>query len=216
MGIDNIKLPEWLTKLVASMGGLGLFAVAFLDASVLSFPVINDLLVIHLSFRNPPAMPYYVAMATLGSLAGSILLYYLARKGGRAYFRKHSGGRGKRIRQWLDRNAFLAVAIPSILPPPMPFKAFVIAAGVFQIRRRIFVSALLVGRGLRYAAEGFLAVRYGSDAVRFIGDHKLLFTAMMGALVLASYLVSRMILGKGGHGVEMPENGDGEDPAKQN
>lgn len=197
MGLDKIKLPEWLTSLVASMGGLGLFVVAFLDSSVLSFPIINDLLVIHLSIRNPVAMPYYVLMATLGSLAGSILLYYLAKKGGEAYFRKHAGGRGARIRGWLDRNSFLAVAIPSILPPPMPFKAFIVAAGVFQVRMRVFVAALVAGRGFRYAAEGFLAVRYGEEAVRYISENRLLFAAVMGLFILASYLVSRLIMGKG-------------------
>jgi len=196
MRFDQIKLPEWLTSLVASLGGVGLFAVAFLDSSILSFPIINDLLVIHLSIRNPVAMPYYAAMATLGSLAGSIVLYYLAKKGGEAYFRKHTGGRGERIRQWLDRNAFLAVAIPSVLPPPMPFKAFVVAAGVFQIRKRVFVSALVAGRGFRYFAEGFLAVRYGESAVRHLSENKLLFTAFIGGLLLASYLVTHFILGR--------------------
>ena len=195
VGLDKIKLPEWLTSLVASLGGVGLFTVAFLDSSILSFPIINDLLVIHLSIRNPVAMPYYVLMATLGSLAGSIVLYYLAKKGGEAYFRKHAGGRGERIRQWMDRNSFLAVAIPSVLPPPMPFKAFIVAAGVFQIRRRIFISALAAGRGFRYFAEGFLAVRYGNDAVRYISEHKLLCAAVMAGFIVASYLVSRMIMG---------------------
>jgi membrane protein YqaA with SNARE-associated domain len=195
VGLDKIKLPEWLTSLVASLGGVGLFTVAFLDSSVLSFPIINDLLVIHLSIRNPVAMPYYVLMATLGSLAGSIVLYFLAKKGGEAYFRRHAGGRGERIRQWLDRNSFLAVAIPSILPPPMPFKAFIVAAGVFQVRMGVFVAALVAGRGFRYFAEGFLAVRYGEDAARYISEHKLLFAAVMGAFIAASYLVSRLIMG---------------------
>lgn len=197
MGLDKIKLPEWLMQLVAPLGGVGIFAVAFLDSSILSFPIINDLLVIHLSYRNPSAMVYYASMATLGSLGGSIVLYWLARKGGEAMFRRRAGRRAERIRRWLDRNSFLAVAIPSILPPPMPFKAFVIAAGVFQIRQRVFVAALVVGRGCRYFAEGILAVRYGADAVRFVGENKLLFTAIMFAFILASYFVSRMLLGKG-------------------
>ena len=200
MGLDKIKLPVWLTNLVGSLGPLGIFTVAFLDSSILSFPVINDLLVIHLSIRNPQLMPVYALMAVLGSLAGSILLYFLAKKGGEAYFQKHAGGRGERIRQWLDRNSFLAVAIPSILPPPMPFKAFVIAAGVFQIRKRVFVAALCVGRGVRYFAEGILAVKYGEDATRYLLEHKLQFTAIVLAFVLASYFVSRLVLGGRGQG----------------
>lgn len=192
--LDKIKLPVWLTSLVGSLGPLGIFIVAFLDSSVLSFPVINDLLVIHLSIRNPPMMPMYALMAMLGSLAGSVVLYFLAKKGGEAYFKRHAGGRGARIRQWMDRNSFLAVAIPSILPPPMPFKAFVVAAGVFQVRKRVFVTALCVGRGLRYFAEGILAVKYGEEAVGYLTQNKLQFTGIVLLFILASYFVSQVIL----------------------
>ena len=157
MNLD--KLPPWLQSLVGSLGGFGLFAAAFLDASFLSLPVINDILVIRLSIQNPAAMPFYAAMATLGSLAGCVVLYYLAKKGGEVMFRKKVGPRAERIRAWVERNAFLSIAVPSILPPPMPFKAFVLAAGVFQMPMRIFVVALVVGRGLRYFAEGILAVK---------------------------------------------------------
>lgn len=196
------QFAQWLLAVTSALGGLGLFLVAFLDSSVLTFPVANDLIVIQLSIQNPARMPYYATMATLGSLAGCLVLYYLARKGGEAYFRKHVGGRPERIRRWLDRNSFLAVAIPSVLPPPMPFKAFVVAAGVFQARRRIFIAALVIGRGFRYFAEGFLAVRYGADAVRYLSEHKLLFTAIVAAFILASYFVSRLFLGDGSQEVK--------------
>ena len=191
MNLDN--LPAWLKSLVASLGGVGLFAAAFLDASVLSLPVINDLLVIHLSLKNPAAMPYYVLMALLGSLVGSIFLYYLAKKGGEVMFRKKVGPRAGRIRAWVQRNAFLSIAVPSILPPPMPLKAFVLAAGVFQMPMKIFVVALLVGRGIRYTAEGILAVRYGDQAVRYLFENKFQFTLLITGLIVASYLVSRWI-----------------------
>jgi membrane protein YqaA with SNARE-associated domain len=186
------KLNDWALALTGAYGGLGLFLVAFLDSSVLSFPIANDLIVIQLSIQNPAAMPYYALMATLGSLAGSVFLYFLAKKGGEAMFRRKAGARAERIRQWLGRNAFLSVAIPSILPPPMPFKAFVIAAGVFQIPMRTFVLALLVGRGFRYLAEGVLAVRYGSAAMEMLQRNKLLFTLIIIALIVASFLVTRL------------------------
>jgi membrane protein YqaA with SNARE-associated domain len=187
------KLGEWALGLTATLGGLGLFIVAFLDSSFISLPVANDLIVIRLAVGNPPRMPYYVLMATLGSLAGSLVIYLLARKGGEAYFRKSAGPRAARIRGWLARNAFLSIAIPSILPPPMPFKAFVIAAGVFQVPWRVFVLSLLVGRGIRYLAEGFLAVRYGQQAIDLLKRHPVFFTLAMLALVVVSFLLTRMI-----------------------
>jgi membrane protein YqaA with SNARE-associated domain len=186
------KLNDWALALTGAYGGLGLFLVAFLDSSVLSFPIANDLIVIQLSIQQPQRMPYYAFMATLGSLAGSVFLYFLAKKGGEAMFRKRAGARAERIRSWLERNAFLSVAIPSVLPPPMPFKAFVLAAGVFQIPMRTFVFALIVGRGFRYVAEGILAIRYGKDAITLLQQNKILFTAIILGLMTASFVVTRL------------------------
>src|SRR5438045_550455 len=93
----QIHLPHWLQAAVAAGGGLGLFLIAFLDSSVLTFPVINDLLVIDLSIRFPARMPYYATMATLGSVGGCVMLYYIARKGGEAMFRKQAGPRADKI-----------------------------------------------------------------------------------------------------------------------
>ncbi|MCL6481135.1 MAG: VTT domain-containing protein [Firmicutes bacterium] len=187
--------PSWLQSLVGSMGGVGLFVVAFLDSSVLSFPVLNDVLVIHLSMQAPARMPYYALMATLGSLAGSLCLYEMARRGSRWFVRTQSASaRATRIRHWLERNGFLSIAIPSVLPPPMPFKAFVLAAGGFGLPLRTFVLALLVGRGLRYFGEGVLAVRYGEHAVRYLVAHKLEFAVGVIALFALGHLLTRRLL----------------------
>ncbi len=195
MNLD--KFPAWLKQLVLilqSLGGAGLFLTAFLDASILSLPVINDFLLISYSVRAPARMPYYVLMATLGSLAGSFLLYFLAKKGGEVMFRKAAGPRAERIRGWVNRNDFLSIAIPSILPPPMPFKAFVIAAGVFQMKRTTFVLALVLGRGFRYVAEGILAVRYGDQTFEWLKHHPVEFTLLLLGLVAASWAVTRYAL----------------------
>src|SRR3981189_1310004 len=96
----KFHLPLWLQAIVVSAGGLGLFLIAFLDSSVLTFPVINDLLLIDLSIRFPARMPYYAGMATLGSVGGCLLLYYMACKGGQAMFQKHAGPRAQRIQEW--------------------------------------------------------------------------------------------------------------------
>ncbi len=190
-----LNLPHWLGKLVASVGGLSLFVIGFFDSSVLSFPFVNDLLLIRFSISYPERMPYYAAMATLGSLAGCFWLYYLGKKGGEAMFRRRTGPRAGRVRDWVLRNQFLSVAIPSILPPPLPFKPFVLAAGVFQVSVQTFALALIVGRGLRYFLEGFLAIRYGAQAERYFMENKLEFTLAVVATVLLTYLATRWVFG---------------------
>ncbi len=186
------KLPGWLQTFVAGMGGGGLFVVAFLDSSVLSFPFVADALVIELTIQKPARMPYYAAMAALGSLAGCIWLYLLAKKGGEAYFHRHAGGRAEKIKEWVEGHAFLSVFIPAILPPPLPFKGFILAEGVFQVPLRTFVLALALGRGLRYFAEGVLAVRYGEAALDFLMAHGRSFAITVVAVVAVLYIGSRL------------------------
>jgi membrane protein YqaA with SNARE-associated domain len=186
-------LPVWLQNLVAVMGGGGLFVVAFFDSSVLSFPFITDALVMHLSFANPARMPYYAAMAAAGSLAGCIWLYLLAKKGGEAYFHRHAAGRAEKVRTWVEQHAFLSVFIPAILPPPLPFKIFVLAEGVFQVPLRTFILAILLGRGLRYLAEGILAVRYGDATLEFLKMHSAAVAFSAVTVLLLLFLVSRSL-----------------------
>src|SRR5260221_10365200 len=173
MPTPKFHLPHWLQAIVASAGGLGLFLIAFLDSSVLTFPVINDLLLIYLSIRNPARMPYYAVMATVGSVAGCLLIYYMARKGGEAMFHKQAGARAETIRAWTKRNGFLSILVTALLPPPTPFKIFVIAAGAFEMPMQTFVLGLLAARAIRFFGEGFLAVRYGDQAGPFFVTHKL-------------------------------------------
>jgi membrane protein YqaA with SNARE-associated domain len=199
--MNNIKLPLWLQHIVATLGGGGIFLLAFLDSSVLSFPVVTDLLIMEESIRNPSRMPYYAAMAALGSLSGCIWLYLIAKKGGEAMFHHHAGHRAMRIRNWVEENGFLSVVVPSILPPPIPFKIFVLASGVFQVRFRTFVLALLIGRGSRYLIEGILAVRYGEAAANFLLHHKVAFLLVtLGASVLL-YIVTSWVFRR-----QTPEN----------
>jgi membrane protein YqaA with SNARE-associated domain len=189
--MNKLKLPHWLQAIVAVMGGGGLFVVAFFDSSVLSFPFIPDTLVIDLSIQRPARMPYYAAMATLGSLAGCIWLYLLAKRGGEAYFRRHAGGAAVRAKHWVASHAFWSAFVSSILPPPFPFKVFVLAEGVFQIPVRTFVLALSLGRGLRYFLEGILAVRYGDVTLDFLMMHKAAFLLSALAVLAFLYAVSR-------------------------
>jgi membrane protein YqaA with SNARE-associated domain len=189
--MNRLKLPHWLAKFVAGMGGCGLFAVAFLDSSVLSFPFVTDALMIELSLENPARMPYYAAMAALGSLVGSIWLYLLAKKGGEEFFERRAGAQALRVKEWTQKHAFLTVFIPSILPPPFPFKVFILAEGVFQVPLKTFVLGLLLGRWPRYLAEGILAARYGEGVLRFLMAHGSMSVVSIVITIVAVYAASR-------------------------
>jgi membrane protein YqaA with SNARE-associated domain len=166
------KLVAWASHVAAVGGGPGLFLVAFLDASVLSLPEINDLLVIGMVMAHKDRLLYYASMATLGSVAGCFLLYFLARAGGEALLRKRfAASRVDRGMATFRRYGLLALLVPAILPPPAPFKIFVLLAGVARVRLSTFALAIGVGRGVRYFAEGFLAVWYGDRAVEYLQDH---------------------------------------------
>jgi membrane protein YqaA with SNARE-associated domain len=199
--MSKLKLPGWLAHWVASMGGAGVFAVAFLDSSVLSFPIITDLLIIQQSIQHPGRMLYYAVMATIGSLAGCIWLYLIAKKGGEEFFHRHAKKHRMtdRVRRWVDSNAFLSAFVPSLLPPPLPFKLFVVAEGVFQVPFRTFVTALLIGRFLRYFIEGILAVHYGPRATQFLLAHGRAAGLVIVALVIAVYFAGRLMSGEKTH-----------------
>ena len=190
-------LNKWKQKIVLIAGALGapgLFLISFLDSSVLTFPVINDLLLIELSIQHPARMPLYAAMASLGSLLGCILLYFIARKGGEALFHRQAGERGAAIRHWVERNGFGGMLVAALLPPPTPFKIFVFAAGVFEQPLWSYSSAIGIARVFRYFGVGYLAVRYGHEALPYIKEHKLEVALVVIVLVAVSCALSRMIL----------------------
>lgn len=191
------KLSGWKQKIVAfagTLGAPGLFLISFLDSSVLTFPVINDLLLIDLAIQHPARMPLYALAASAGSLLGCVLLYYIARKGGEAYFQRKAGERGQVIRHWVTQNGFGGMLVAALLPPPTPFKIFVFAAGVFEVPVTSFVSAIGLARLIRYFGIGYLAVKYGNDALPMIGRHKVAVAIALVVFVAASYLASRWIL----------------------
>lgn len=191
------KLSGWKQKIVGFAGALGapgLFLISFLDSSVLTFPVINDLLLIDLSIQHPQRMPLYAVMAALGSLLGCLLLYFIARKGGEAFFHRKAGDRAHSIRHWVERNGFGGMLVAALLPPPTPFKIFVFAAGVFEVPLASFASAIALARLIRYFGVAYLAVRYGNDALPLLQRHKLTVVLVLIAIVAVSYLLSRWIL----------------------
>ncbi len=190
-------MNAWKQKVVAFAGGLGapgLFLISFLDSSVLTFPIINDLLLIELSIQHPARMPLYAFMAALGSVLGCVLLFFIAEKGGEALFHKHAGDRAHAIRHWVIQNGFWGMLVAALLPPPTPFKVFVVAAGVFEVRLVSFTSAISLARLIRYFGIGFLAIRYGHDALPFLKQHKWSVALVVIAIAVVSYALSRLIL----------------------
>ena len=128
------RIISWIQAFALSIGGPGLFFIAFLDSSFLSLPEVNDLLVIMMVIENKARMPYYAFMATLGSLAGCLVLYVIGRRSGEALVRRRFGGPGlERALRQFSRYGVLAVIVPAILPPPSPFKVFVVLAGAARV-----------------------------------------------------------------------------------
>jgi membrane protein YqaA with SNARE-associated domain len=191
------KFSAWKQKIIlfaGSWGAPGLFLISFLDSSVLSFPVINDLLLIELAINHPARMPLYAASAALGSVMGCVVLYYIARAGGEALFHKRAGVHGHAVRHWVEQNGFAGMLVAALLPPPTPFKVFVFAAGVFEVPIASFTLAIAIARVLRYFAIGYLAVRFGHEALPYLAQHKLAAAAAVILFVVVSYLLSRVIL----------------------
>ena len=194
VGRDATLLGVVTLTFAGALGAPGLFLISFLDSSVLTFPVINDLLLIELSIQHPARMPLFALMASLGSVLGCVLLYFIARKGGEAYFRRKTGARAEVIRHWVERNGFGGMLIAALLPPPTPFKFFVFAAGVFEVPLMSYVSAISLARLIRYFGVGYLAVKYGNDALPFLARHKVQVVIFLVVFVTVSYLASRWIL----------------------
>ena len=140
--------------------------------SVLSLPELADLLVIYMVTTHRSLFLLYVGCATLGSLAGCLLLYYIGKKGGAPLVhRRFDSAAVGRTLDAFRRHGVMAVLVPSILPPPAPSKPFVLMAGIADISAARFSVAIPVGRGARYFIEGLLALWYGERALSFMRDH---------------------------------------------
>ncbi|HEV2426090.1 MAG TPA: VTT domain-containing protein [Terriglobia bacterium] len=182
-----------LGHVLAHWGGWGLFLINALDSSILAFPLINDLLLIHMSARHPNLGPYYAVCCTAGSIAGSFAIYYLGKGGGRIFRRNPEMREAGRARRWLRRNDFATVLVVSLLPPPTPFKVVPIVAGAMGMKRSRLLSALIIGRGIRFAFEAWVGVRYGAAAERFLRFHLTFLSVLTAASVILLIVVYRYL-----------------------
>jgi len=151
-----------------------------------SLPQINDILVVLMVTEHKALMVYYAFMATAGSVAGCYAIYYLANKGGEAFVRKRlKAGHVERSLALYRRHGLLALMVPALLPPPAPFKLFVLAAGLANVRPLQFVLAIAAARGLRYLALGILAIFYGDAALELMRTHGRTVAIVLAGLLLA-------------------------------
>src|SRR4026208_1730786 len=180
------RLLAWIQGFGESLGAQGLFVVAYLDSSFLSFPQVCDALIVLLTVRHPERMLFYALFTTAGSVAGCYSLYLVGRKGGEAFLRKRFHERHvDRAMAVFRRHGMLSVLVPSLLPPPMPFKIFVLAAGVSGMSHTDFLIAVGIGRAIRFFGVGLLALWKGQAAIEWLHDN----AATVGIVLAAGIVV---------------------------
>src|ERR1044071_6590823 len=188
------RLGRFIVHVPVFVAGPAMILIGALDSSLLSLPEINDYLVVARCYTHPHAVWLFPLFPAIGSGVGCLLLYTIMKRGGLAVLHRHFRiDRVQRVEQAYARFGILALAIPALLPPPLPFKMFVATAGALQFPRRKFLITIMIARSLRYYTEGILAVYYGQRVLRFLKDNGLLIVSIVAALVvvgLAIYLLS--------------------------
>ncbi len=170
-----------------------MLVIGALDSSLLSLPEINDYLVVGRCFKHPSAAFYFPLFAAVGSVIGCLILYTIMRRGGQALLRRRFKRENiERVERAYARYGFLAIAIPALLPPPMPFKIFVATAGTLEYPRWKFLVTVMIARSFRYYVEGILAVFYGRRVLSFLRDNSLVILSIVcaiGFLILFVYAI---------------------------
>ena len=191
-------VANWLEVNVISLpiyfAAPAMIVIGALDSSLLSLPEINDYLVVGRCFKYPTAVFYFPLFAATGSVIGCNILYAIFRRGGQAVLRKRFPLASiKRVEHAYERFGFLAIGLPAILPPPLPFKIFVATAGALEYPRWKFLVTVMIARSFRYYLEGILAVFYGRRVLLFMKDNGLLILSIAGLLVLIGVIIYLVI-----------------------
>ena len=191
-------IARWLERYVLGLpiyfAAPAMILIGALDSSLLSLPEINDYLVVGRCFRQPHAVFYFPLFAAFGSVLGCLLLYTIMRRGGQAVLRRRFSLESiKRVEKAYARFGFLAIAIPAVLPPPLPFKIFVATAGTLEYPRWKFLVTVMVARSLRYYVEGVLAVFYGRRVLIFFKDNGVVIISIVATICLIALLIYMFI-----------------------
>jgi membrane protein YqaA with SNARE-associated domain len=163
------RYTAWIWGLLQVLGIWGPFAIAFADSALLGMPV--DAIVAAYVYNDHKRFLFYIVTASLGSVLGSVPLYLIGYAGGEAVLRKRiPEERFLRIHRSFERNKFWALMFPGMMPPPMPFKLFVLGAATFEMRFRDFAAAIFAARFIRFLAVGLLTLRFGPQIVSLLND----------------------------------------------
>jgi membrane protein YqaA with SNARE-associated domain len=195
-----LKYKLILLTALKPFGYWGLGAIAILDSS--SIPVPMDLIVAGYVWSDRRRVVLYVLMAAIGSAIGGLVPFFLGRAGGELFLLKRiDRARYQQLRDRFERQEFLALLIPSMLPPPTPWKLFVFGAGVFEMKTRDFLAAVLVGRLIRFSVLAFLTIRYGPEMVHVLSEvarrHLAVLMTVLGLVfVILAVLGIRKIISK--------------------
>jgi len=194
------RYTAWILRVLAPLGIWGVFAIAFADSALLGMPV--DAIVAFYVYQDHRRLLLYVLMASAGSALGSIPLYVIGYQGGDKVLRKRiSEERFLRIHRSFEQHEFWALMFPGMLPPPMPFKIFVLAAAVFEMRFRDFMAAIFAGRCVRFLVLALLTLWFGPQVV---GLTAILFRRhiywVLAALVGLAVALWLGMWGRGRHG----------------
>lgn len=188
----------WLEQNVISLplyyAAPAMVIIGALDSSLLSLPEINDYLVVGRCYKYPNAVFYFPLFAAFGSVLGCLLLYTIMRRGGQAVLRKRFKPESiKRVERAYERFGIFAIAIPAILPPPLPFKIFVATAGTLEYPRWKFLLTVMIARSFRYYVEGILAVFYGQRVLLFMKDNGLVILSIVASAALVGFVIYTVV-----------------------
>ena len=193
------KIANGLTRLsnfFVAVGPFGLFAVALLDSAFVPLPSSADAIMILLTIAHPRMMIVYALLATAGSALGCVILYYVSRRAGGRALRKFSPAKQERVKELIDRYDVLSVLVASLMPPPFPFKLFVITAGVFRFSVIRFTVAIIAGRIVRFLLEGYFAIRYGAQARQILARYYPWIGLGLAILVVVVFLIRNLLKSK--------------------
>lgn len=195
------KITNGLAKISAylvTLGAFGVFAIAVLDATFVPMPGGVDAVTLFLSHQTPSHWALYAASAAIGSVLGCVILYDISRRAGRRALSRFSERKQMRVKELIERYDVLSVLVASVLPPPFPFKLFVVTAGVFRFPLLRFAIAIAAGRAFRFALEAYLAARYGDRAKELFAHYYPYVALALAALVVAFFVTKNLLKGRAG------------------